>query len=236
MKLVIFGANGPTGRHLTKQALAADHVVTAVTRHPELFPLEHERLQVMQGDVFEYAAVERAVVGHDAVLSSLGVSYSREPITVYSQGTGHIIQAMNNQGVRRLVCVSSSVTDPQTRGHDTGGGFFFEKILKPLLINGFGRTLYADMLRMELLVMNSELDWTIVRPSGLFDTPIVTPYRVAETVISGRYTSRTDLAHCMLRQLTTETYLRKALAIATFTAQPSIFQLIVREALQRRPS
>jgi hypothetical protein len=53
MKLAIFGANGPTGRLLTKQAGAAGHTVTAVTRHPETFPLHHERLQVMQGDVYD---------------------------------------------------------------------------------------------------------------------------------------------------------------------------------------
>ncbi|MFI1828302.1 NAD(P)H-binding protein [Streptomyces sp. NPDC020412] len=35
MKLVIFGANGPTGRLATQQALAEGHSVTAVTRRPE---------------------------------------------------------------------------------------------------------------------------------------------------------------------------------------------------------
>jgi uncharacterized protein YbjT (DUF2867 family) len=38
MRLVIFGANGPTGRQLTSQALAAGHEVTAVTRHPDQGP------------------------------------------------------------------------------------------------------------------------------------------------------------------------------------------------------
>src|SRR6266536_2374375 len=130
-------------------------------------------------------AEEYAVTGQDAVLSTLGVPCSRKPITLYSQGTAHIVQAMNHDGVRRLVCVSSSATDPQTRYHDTGGGFIFEKILKPIIINGIGRTLYADMQRMETLVMNSDLDWTIVRPSGLFETPTVTDYHVAEAFICG---------------------------------------------------
>jgi uncharacterized protein YbjT (DUF2867 family) len=38
MRIVIFGANGPTGRILTKQALDAGNKVVAVTRHPEAFP------------------------------------------------------------------------------------------------------------------------------------------------------------------------------------------------------
>ena len=44
-----------------------------------------------------------------------------------------------------------------------------------------GKTMYADLPRMETLVMDSDLDWTIVRPSGLFETPMVTEYRVAES-------------------------------------------------------
>jgi putative NADH-flavin reductase len=179
MNIVVFGANGPTGQLVTKQAVASGHAVTAVTRHPETFPLRNARLQVMRGDVFDLSDVEQAVAGQDAVLSTLGVPYSFKPITLYSQGTAHIVQAMNHSGVRRLVCVSSSATDPQTRYHDTGGGFIFEKILKPIIINSIGRTMYADMQRMETLVRNSHLDWIIVRPSGLFETSAVTHYQEA---------------------------------------------------------
>ena len=94
MKIVIFGANGPTGRLLTKQALAEGHAVTAVTRHPEAFPLKHACLQVLGGDVYDLEAVEKAVTGQDAVLSTLGVPFSRKPIRVYSEGTANIVQAM----------------------------------------------------------------------------------------------------------------------------------------------
>jgi len=234
MKIVIFGANGRTGQLLTKQALAEEYAVTAVTRHPETFPLRNARLQVMGGDVFDLFSVERAVAGQDAVLSTLGVPYSFKPITLYSQGTAHIVLAMNHYGVRRLVCVSSSATDPQTRYHDTGGGFIFEKILKPIIINSIGRTLYADMQRMETLVMKSDLDWTIVRPSGLFETPTVTDYQVAEAFIRGMYTSRADLADCMLHQLTTDQYLHKAVAVATVSVRPNLFQFLWREAVSKK--
>jgi putative NADH-flavin reductase len=123
MNIAVFGAHGPTGQHVTKQALAEGHRVTAVTRHPETFPLQHEHLQVMHADVFDLTAVERAVAGQDAVLSTLGVPFTRKPITVYSQGIAHIVQAMHHHGVRRLVCVSSSATGSD---HDTGAGFVFD--------------------------------------------------------------------------------------------------------------
>lgn len=235
MKIVIFGANGATGKVLTKQALARGHTVTAVTRHPETFPLQHERLQVMGGDVFDLSAVEQAVAGQDAVLSTLGVPFSRKPIAVYSEGIAHIVQAMNRYGVRRLVCVSSSATDPQIRYLDSGGGFIFEKVLKPIIINTIGRTTYTDMERMETLMMNSDLDWVIVRPSGLFETPSVTDYQMAEAHINHQFTSRADLADCMLQQLTTDRYLHKAVAVATVAIQPSMLAFFGKEAFQSQP-
>src|SRR5260221_9426622 len=164
MNIVIFGANGATGKILTKQALDSGHRVTAVTRHLEAFPLRDVRLKVMGGDVFDLALVEQAIAGQDAVLSTLGVPFSRKPITLYSRGMAHIVQAMNHSGVRRVVCGSSSATGTN---HDTGGGFIFDKILQPILIFPIGATTYADMKQIDTLLMNSELDCTVVRPSGL---------------------------------------------------------------------
>ncbi len=229
MKVAIFGANGPTGRILTEQALERGHTVTAITRHPETFTLHNERLQVVKGDVFDLDAVERAVAGQDAVLSTLGVPYSFKPITVYSQGVGNIVEAMRHIGVRRLICVSSSATYPQ---FDPQGGFVFERVVQPLITSTIGKQLYEDMRRMESLVTQSDLDWTIVRPSGLFETSAVTPYHVSEAHVRGHYTSRADLADCMLRQLTTDEYVRKVVAVATVSEQPTLLRLIVREAFK----
>ncbi|MEA2683652.1 MAG: hypothetical protein QOK05_1980 [Chloroflexota bacterium] len=234
MKIAVFGANGPTGQHLVRQALSSGHSVTAVTRHPETFGQRHQMLRVLGGDVYDPASVAQAVAGHDAVLSTLGVPYSRNEITVYSEGVANIVESMRQNGVRRLVCVSSSATDPATRFNDTGGGFFFEKVLKPLITMTMGKTMYADMGRMEDRVMRSGLDWTIVRPSGLFDAPVVSAYQVAEGHLRGRFTARTDLANCMLHQLDSDRYVGKVVAVATFEGEPSVLDLIRKEAFQKR--
>lgn len=231
MKIAIFGANGPTGRILTTQALDAGHVVTAVTRRPQDFPLRAPGLNVVGADVYDSAGVDAIVAGQDGVLSTLGVPYSRRPITVYSAGTGSIVRAMDRHGVRRLVCVSSSAVDTTAGPH---GGFFFDKMLQPLVTNLLGRTLYADMRRMEAAVAASDLEWTIMRPSGLFDTESVTDYKVAVDYLNGKFTSRADLADSMLRQLTSDEFVRKALAVATFAHKPSLIKLLAREASSKK--
>jgi putative NADH-flavin reductase len=80
MKLLIFGANGGTGRQLVAQALAQGHLVTAFVRNPAKLPLGHQNLRIAQGDALRYDTVERALSGQDAVLSALGV---RPPVTAF---------------------------------------------------------------------------------------------------------------------------------------------------------
>ena len=227
MRIVVFGANGPTGRLLVSQALAAGHQVIAVTRRPGEFPQQHPNLTVAGGDVLDASTVQAIVGSADAVLSTLGTPYGRKPVTVYSVGARNILAAMERHHVRRLVVVSSSATDPKPYAD---AGFFFNRVVQPFVVNVLGKTVYEDMRRMEELIRNSNVDWTIVRPSGLFDTDFVSGYELAEDHIAGRFTARADLAATMLAQLDDERYVRKILAVATSENVPSMARLIMREA------
>jgi putative NADH-flavin reductase len=236
MKIVAFGANGPTGRLLVEHALAAGHEVTAVTRDPARFPvpdtsLKRESLVVVRADVHDADAVSSVVAGQDAVLSALGVPYGRQPITVYSDGATNILAAMRMHGVRRFACVSSSALDPAAGPH---GGFFFEKVLQPFVVSVLGRQLYADMRRMESIVTASDTDWTIVRPSGLFDAPAVSEYDYAERYTPGAFTARADLANVLLRQATDDEFIRKIVAVSTTKGAPTVAQLMAREAFGKK--
>jgi putative NADH-flavin reductase len=63
MNVTVIGVTGRTGRHLVRRALDAGHEVTTFTRQPAKMDLEHERLQVMEGDVQNYEEMEEAVWG-----------------------------------------------------------------------------------------------------------------------------------------------------------------------------
>lgn len=210
LRIVVFGANGPTGQILTRQALAAGHSVTAVTRHPEQFGQQHERLRVVYGDVYEPSSVATAIRNQDAVLSLVGVPYSWKTITVYSQSATAIVEGMEAAGVRRLLCTSAGGTNPN---YDPNEGFIFGRIIKPII----GRTLYEDMRRQEKIVMDSELDWTIVRPARLVTSPAVSDYQIKEAYMVPGYrrTAYADVADFMLANVTSDRYLRKAVAIAS---------------------
>ncbi|MFD6221923.1 NAD(P)-dependent oxidoreductase [Nocardia asteroides] len=228
MRVVVFGANGPTGRLLTGQALDAGHQVVAVTRRPESFEPHHDRLDVVGADVLDAATVDAVVSGADAVLSTLGVAAGKEPIHTYSRGTAHIVAAMGRHGLRRLAVVSSAGVDPHPY---SDGGLFFTRILVPYVTRVLGKTLYDDMRRMEALVRATDLDWTIVRPGGLFHLPSVTGYTVAPGQVDARFTARADLAACLLAQLTDDRHVRATVEVGTTVDTPALLTWIRREAL-----
>lgn len=230
MKIVVFGANGPTGRLLTEQALAEGHDVAAVTRRPTEFPLHTAGVTVVGADVHDQDAVDDAIAGCDAVLSTLGVPYSRKPITVYSEGVRHIAAAMSRRGVKRLVVVSSTAVEP---GRDPQAGLVFRRVIEPFLTEVVGKTAYDDMRRMEAQLPDTDVDWTIVRPSGLFEHPTVTDYRVGERYVEGRFTARSDLAASMLSQLEDDRFVRRTMAVTTNDVQPNLLRLIWREAFTK---
>ncbi|WP_129838523.1 SDR family oxidoreductase [Streptomyces sp. RFCAC02] len=227
MKLVIFGANGPTGRQVTAQAVAAGHTVTAVTRRPGAFPLTHPRLRVAGADVADRAAVDGAVAGQDAVISTLGVPFGRAPVTVYSPGAAHIVRAMTGHGVPRLVCVTSTVLFDVPA---PGEGFLFRRVVEPSVARFIGRTVYDDMRRMEEIVRACGHTWTVVRPAGLFDAPAVSAYETATRRLPGRFTSRADLAHALLREAGDDRHAGAFLDVRTTQGTPTLLRLLRREA------
>lgn len=244
-RITVFGANGPTGRQVTAQALAAGHTVTAVTRRPEDFrasasldaleavPADASRLRVVEADVRDAAAVALAVAGQDAVISALGVPFGRGPVTVYSEGATHITRAMTEHGVRRLVCVTSTVLFGVPAPEE---GFFFRRVLEPFIERYVGRTVYDDMRRMEEIVRGSGLDWTIVRPGGLFDAEAVGDHRVSAARQPGRFTSRADLGNVLLRQVSdgADAAVRDYVDVRTTEGTPGFLDVIRKEAFGGR--
>jgi putative NADH-flavin reductase len=113
MRLAIFGASGRTGRPLVERALAEGREVRALVRSPSGFPVSHDRLVVVEGDVLDAARVEEIVAETDAVLSVLGPTKT-SPKDVMTRGMQNIVGAMEKHDVRRLVSLTGAgVRDPR---------------------------------------------------------------------------------------------------------------------------
>lgn len=231
MRIAVFGANGATGRHLIRQALATDDEIVALVRRPESFPYTGPRLRVVAGDARDPARVDETVAGADAVLSTIGVPFSRAPIDIYSATATSVIDAMRRHGVRRIAAVSSSAVE----AHEPTEGWLFERVLQPMVVNGIGRTTYDDMRRAERIIADSGLDWTLVRPSGLFPADGPSAYRADRGHVPGRFTSRPDLAHFLLRQAREPEWIGTRPEVHTDHGTPSILRVIWTEGIRHTP-
>ena len=200
-KVLIFGATGSIGRELVKQALEQGYAVTAFARHPAKVELHHADLTVAQGDVLDPASVARAMPGHEAVLCSLGAGLKGK---VRSEGTRNIIRAMEQAGVRRLICQSTlGVGDSRDN---------LNRYWKYLMFGLLLRAAYADHVSQETYVKHSSLDWVIVRPAAFTEGSRTGQYRHGFPGTDKTTTlkiSRADVADFMLKQLGNDTYLHQ---------------------------
>jgi len=208
MNLLVIGATGPLGREIVSSALAAKHNVKALVRDPAKagFP---GTVKLAHGDVRHSGSLSEAMRGQDAVICSLGSKISFKPMTLLSDGTRNVVDAMRGAGVRRLICVTG-IGAGDSKGH---GGFFYDRVIQPLILN----EVYKDKTRQETVVRNSELEWTIVRPAQLVNEAAkgAEAYRVLSdlTGVTASKIARKDVAAFIVDLLVKQGHLREAVLL-----------------------
>ena len=199
MELTVFGATGGTGRHLMSEALEASYEVRAFARSRakvERAWLDDDRVTVVEGDVLDPDAVERAIEGADAVLSALGHAEG-SPDDVLTTGGEHVVTAMEAHGVLRLVLlVGAGVEHPEDPF--SLGGRAMSAVLG--LVAG---DLLTDSKGYVKRAVESDLEWVAVRPPRLTDGPRTGEYRTGYLKLGPwSSVSRPDLAAFMIEQAT----------------------------------
>jgi putative NADH-flavin reductase len=165
--------------------------------------LEHERLQVMEGDVQNYEEVEEAVRGRGAVLSGLGPTPSSAR-DVMTSGATHVVRAMEEHGVRRLIWLTGAGIEAE---QDEGS--FVRSVVRGLL-EVFSPGVFEDSARAFETITESDLDWTVVRVPRLKEGPPEGNYRATFKPPGPTAIPRADVAAFMVEQLEEEEYVRQA--------------------------
>ena len=171
--VLIIGASRGIGLATVDAALKAGYSVRALSRSTSTIRLHNPKLEKMDGDAIDRDTIERALVGVDTVIQTLGVTPAPELILrgtrLFSAATRVLVRAMGANGVRRLICVTG-LGAGDSRGR---GGSLYNAALCLFL----GRV-YADKDVQERIIRKSRLDWTIVRPTILTNGPRTGAYRV----------------------------------------------------------
>ena len=204
MRVIVFGATGKTGRHVCQQALEQGHQVTAFTRSAHRVERQDANLSIASGDVMDAASVAAAVANYDAAIVVLGSNGLKDKTTL-TAGTNNVVAGLIQNNVGRLIVLSAA---------GVGESWRQIPLLPRLLFRTMLRNIYADHTAQERVVMESSLDWTIVRAAILKDKPATGSYNPGNTGKVG-HINREDLAHFLVTQLEDETYRKQAISVTS---------------------
>jgi len=174
--IAVFGASGLTASECVYQALKAGDNVVGMTRNPDNLkipkgsggasadqPLTDPNLTMIKGDVTNAADVAKVFdTPIDGVIVALGGKTSDVGDTMLTDGTKNIMNAMKDKDVKRIAVVTSiGAGDSENQAP-----FFFKILMKTAM-----RKIFTDKNNQEKVVMNSGLEYCIVRPGGLTVEP-----------------------------------------------------------------
>jgi putative NADH-flavin reductase len=166
MKVIIFGATGFSGQGILAGALQQGHEVTILVRDASKVQIKHKNLTIAEGNVLDSQIVASVLRHQEAVIQCLGVGGKGDgkTTTFISDATKVIVDKMQKQQINRLIAMSN-----------VGAGnsiafqpWFFTKIILPYFMKWL-KVIIDDKNRMEPIIMNSNLDWTIVRCPNIVD-------------------------------------------------------------------
>jgi putative NADH-flavin reductase len=215
MKIAIFGASGATGKLLTQRSIAAGYDVTVLVRNLEKFSI-HDRLNVVQGSAFNPSPVHQTIDGADVVLSALGAN-SLKKENVLERAVPQIIAAMQHttmqpKPVSRIIVLGSAGALPDSLNKQPA---WRRWVVQNILYNTFLKWPVASQISQWNDLSHSNLDWTMVMPPMLTNTPAHGTYRVDGDALppNGSRISREDVADFMMQQISSPQWIRKGVYI-----------------------
>ncbi len=205
MKVVIFGASKGIGLETVRRALEAGYQVRAFARTATAIPDEHPNLEKIDGDALDPNAVRAAIAPDDVVIQALGISLSPQnvisPVTLFSNATRVLVDAMKQVGATRLICVTGFGA-----GDSAGRGSLLYQVFGR---HGLLKRAYDDKDVQEWIIRSSGLDWTIARPGVLTDGPHTGRYRVLTDPRDWRLgkISRANVAGFLVEQVQSDAHI-----------------------------
>lgn len=214
-RILVTGATGFTGQAVVERALAQGLLVTAVTRDSRRMRAR-EGLTVIETDMNLSEDLRVLLEGHDAVVHCLGVGGKGDgrETRVVSEATTSLVAAMVAAKVRRLVVLSNVGAGSSA----DQGPWAYRRVVRPIVSALFLRWLtpiIEDKNRMEPMVMQSPLDWTIVRLPNVSGRRSRGRFRVSTgRAAVGLGITRDDLAQFLVAAISTPALVAVALSVS----------------------
>jgi putative NADH-flavin reductase len=212
MRIVIVGATGYVGSALLTEALARGHEVTALVRDPRRLP-QHPRLAAAAADLYDPAAVARAVGGHAAVLCAFSPGRDVADLRLrHRAGSAALLEGVRRAGVPRLLVVGGAGSLEVAPGLQLADA--------PGFPPEYRETALATRDVLELLRAEDQVRWTFLSPPAeLVPGPRTGHYRLGgdTLLVDAQGMSRlsvADYAVAMLDELERPGHDRRRFSVA----------------------
>jgi putative NADH-flavin reductase len=165
MKILILGITGRTGQLAAAEAIKRGHKVSGIARDPSKVIVKEAEL--VKGTPYDFDTVRKAMVGCDAVISTLNVFPPSDglfgkissPLDTMSVSMNNTVKAMKEKNLKRIVVMTALGVGDSAKEIPA----FFSFIVKLSNI----KHAYYDHEAQEKVLEKSDLDWTVVRPVSL---------------------------------------------------------------------
>lgn len=187
MNILLLGATGRVGSVLLAKALKDEHKVVALVRTPEKITVKNPHLQIIQGDVLDETALEKAMtlLHIEAVVSALNTDKNN----TLSRTAPPLIRLMKKHHVNRLIAIGTAGILDSRENPEIYRFQSSESKRK-------STTAAEDHLIAYLKMQESKLDWTLVCPTYLPDGEETGEYRAEADMlpVDGKQISVQDTA------------------------------------------
>lgn len=209
MKIAIFGSTGFLGKVLLKKALERGYEVKTLVRNPDKLGEFKDKVEFIEGNIFQTEKVEKCVSGVKAVFSTVPPEGDTKEPEKYGKAMKNLINILEKEKIKRLIYIGGAVV----LGGENENWTFGRRFLRFFLSMTWKGGLIAKKMEWEEL-KKSELDWTLIRPPAILPGKSNGKLIADDKNLAKISVYAEDLADFMLDQIDSKDWIKKAPLVA----------------------
>ena len=208
MNITIIGASAGIGLETVKRGLNRKHTITTLSRS-EIEIEDKKSLKMIIGDATNKADLLNSIKNAEAIIVTLGNRKNMKSTTLFSDFAKLMVEIHRENKI--------DIPFIFVTGFGAGESKNYVSWLIKLFLKYLLKDVYADKTKMEEIISNSDMNWTVVRPGRLLDKELTENYRVENKLFKGINIggiNRADVADFLIKQAENQTELKKYIGIS----------------------
>jgi len=208
MNITVIGASGGLGLETVKIGLHRKHSMTTLSRSGVELE-ENNSLKTIRGDATNKADLLKSIQNAEAIIVTLGTVKKMKSTSLFSDFARLFVELHREKKIDVPFIFVTGFGAGESKNYVSWLVKFF---LKYLL-----KDVYADKTKMEEIITDTDLNWTVVRPGRLLNGKLTEKYRVENRLFKGiniGAINRADVADFLIKQAEKQTELRKHIGLS----------------------